>query len=71
MILVKLYALGNKTTVSGYVFEDLNHNGSRDNNEPGVHGVAASDQVNIVTTNNQGFYEKKMRAVILQLVYKF
>jgi len=55
---ISLYASAqdNKINVSGYVFEDLNHNGKRDNNEPGIKGVAVSDQVNIVITNEQGLY---------------
>lgn len=45
-----------KMNITGYVFEDLNHNGTRDANEPGIKGVAVSDQVSIVTTNEQGSY---------------
>ena len=41
-------------TITGYVFEDLNQNGTRDANEPGIKGVVVSDQVNIVITNDQG-----------------
>src|SRR5664279_6217995 len=44
-------------TVSGHVFVDLNGNGIRDDNEPGVPGVAVSDQVNVVQTNAGGTYE--------------
>ena len=44
-------------TITGYVFEDLNQNGLRDSNEPGVKGVAVSDQVNIAMTNEKGQYE--------------
>ena len=43
--------------VTGYVYEDLNKNGRRDGNEPGVRGVAVSDQVNVAITNEQGLYE--------------
>jgi len=42
--------------VSGYVFLDNNHNGVRDVGEPGVKGVAVSDQVNVVVTDEKGFY---------------
>src|SRR5437016_6224865 len=55
--LLHMQAQSNKNALAGYVFEDLNKNGVRDNNEPGVKGVAVSDQVNITTTNDQGMYE--------------
>jgi len=44
-------------TVSGRVFVDRNGNGIRDGNEPGVAGVAVSDQVNVVQTNAGGNYK--------------
>lgn len=53
----QLQAQQSATVVSGYVFEDLNGNGKRDNNEPGIKGVAVSDQVNVVQTNEAGYYE--------------
>lgn len=43
-------------TISGYVFEDINHNGIKEKNEPGVKGVAVSDQIKVVTTGDDGFY---------------
>jgi Icc-related predicted phosphoesterase len=43
--------------VSGHVFVDRNGNGIRDDNEPGIAGVAVSDQVNVVQTNAGGIYE--------------
>jgi len=55
--LLHMQAQSNKNALAGYVFEDLNKNGVRDNNEPGIKGVAVSDQVNITTTNDQGMYE--------------
>src|SRR5436189_5740237 len=45
------------TTISGYVFEDLNNNGVKDASEKGVRNVAVSDQVNVVITNESGFYQ--------------
>jgi Calcineurin-like phosphoesterase/N terminal of Calcineurin-like phosphoesterase len=42
--------------VSGYVFLDSNHNGIKDDNEQGIKGVAVSDQVNVVVTDDKGFY---------------
>ena len=50
-------AQDNKINLSGYVFEDINHNGTKDANEPGIKGVVVSDQVNIAITNEQGLYE--------------
>ena len=44
-------------SVSGYVFEDLNNNGVKDANEEGIRNVAISDQVNVVTTRENGFYQ--------------
>jgi hypothetical protein len=44
-------------SVSGYVFEDLNNNGAKDANEKGIRNVVVSDQVNVVTTNESGFYQ--------------
>jgi hypothetical protein len=43
--------------ISGFVFEDSNGNGSRDTNEPGVPGVAISDQASVVVTNSQGQFQ--------------
>jgi hypothetical protein len=43
--------------ISGYVFDDVNNNGVKDANERGVKNVAVSDQVDVVTTNEEGFYE--------------
>ena len=44
-------------TITGYVFEDTNKNGTKENNEPGIKGVAVSDQVNVVLTNDAGMYQ--------------
>ncbi len=43
--------------VTGYVFDDLNKNGTRESNEPGIKGVAVSDQVTVVLTNENGMYQ--------------
>ncbi len=43
--------------VSGYVFVDRNHNGIKDDNEPGIKGVEVSDQVNVVVTDDKGYYQ--------------
>lgn len=44
-------------TISGYVFDDVNNNGVKETNEKGIKNVAVSDQVNVVTTNEEGFYQ--------------
>lgn len=44
------------SSVSGYVFADNNHNNVKDNGEPGIKGVAVSDQVNVVVTDDKGYY---------------
>jgi len=44
-------------SVSGYVFLDSNHNGIKDDNEQGIKGVAVSDQVNVVITDDKGYYQ--------------
>lgn len=45
------------TSISGYVFHDKNNNGIKDKNEEGIKGVAISDQLNVVQTNNDGKYQ--------------
>lgn len=45
--------------ISGYVFDDTNNNGIKDGNERGVKDVAISDQVDVATTNDAGFYQLK------------
>jgi Calcineurin-like phosphoesterase/N terminal of Calcineurin-like phosphoesterase len=47
---------GTPVSVSGYVFLDKNHNGIKEDNEPGIKGVAVSDQVNVVVTDDKGYY---------------
>lgn len=44
-------------SVSGIVFIDTNGNGIKDANEQGVRGAVISDQVNVVTTDNNGQYK--------------
>ena len=43
--------------VSGYVFFDSNQNGIKDTNEEAVKNAAVSDQVNVVLTDANGFYQ--------------
>ena len=45
-----------RTTATGIVFEDLNGDGKHDANEPGIPGIAVSNQADVVVTNAQGRY---------------
>jgi hypothetical protein len=42
---------------TGVVFNDLNRNGMRENNEPGLPGVRVSNQVDIVETDAEGRWQ--------------
>lgn len=42
--------------ISGVVFADRNGNGARDASEPGIAGVAVSDQDTVVVTDRAGRY---------------
>lgn len=52
----RVQAQQNNFPISGYVFADNNHNGIKDDGEPGIKGVAVSDQVNVVETDSKGYY---------------
>ncbi|MGD8328322.1 MAG: metallophosphoesterase [Acidobacteriota bacterium] len=54
--------------VAGVVFLDLNADGVRDNGEPGIEGVAVSDQIQVVTTDRQGRYSLSARGYGLVFV---
>ena len=43
--------------ISGYVFDDANNNGIKEANEKGIKNVAVSDQADVVTTNEEGYYQ--------------
>lgn len=45
-----------RETVSGFVFEDLDRNGVRDDGEPGIASVAVSNETEVVQTDQNGFY---------------
>ena len=47
-------ALGAQDMASGSVFEDGNANGRRDSGEPGIAGVAVSNQLEVVLTDQDG-----------------
>lgn len=42
--------------ISGIVFDDLNHNAVREQNEPPLPGISVSDQVDVVVTDRNGSY---------------
>ena len=42
------------TRISGWVFEDLNWDGRRQSDEPGIPGVMVSDGLNVVVTDANG-----------------
>ena len=44
-------------SISGYVFHDKNGNGTRDKGEAGIKNVSVSDQVDVVQTNADGYYQ--------------
>ena len=46
--------LATATPVAGVVYEDRNGDGQRQSGEPGVSGVAVSDQVQVVLTDASG-----------------
>ncbi|MBX2900025.1 MAG: metallophosphoesterase [Cyclobacteriaceae bacterium] len=43
--------------IRGTVYHDKNNNGIRDKGEEGIANVAVTDQVEVVLTNKEGFYE--------------
>ncbi len=50
-------ATGLANSLSGYVFLDKNSNGIRDKNEEGIKGVVVSDQVQVIETTAEGYYQ--------------
>jgi predicted MPP superfamily phosphohydrolase len=57
LLLIMLAFVANaQLTLSGIVFHDTNGNGERDSGEPGVAGVAVSDQASVVATDKEGHY---------------
>lgn len=49
-------AISAQNTLTGYVFEDTNHNGIMDKGEKGIPGILVSNQETIVTTDSKGKY---------------
>ena len=57
-------------TAKGFVFHDLNRNGVRDAGEPGVPGVAVSNQMDVVETDEAGAWELPSREDCVFFVIK-
>ena len=45
-----------QSSVSGYVYEDINKNQKKENREKGIAGVAVSNGVQVVLTDKNGRY---------------
>lgn len=56
-LLSLLLSVGAAQAQTGYVFLDKNHNGIKDDNEPGVKGVAVSNQIQVAITDDKGYYQ--------------
>lgn len=56
--------------VTGTVFLDSNHNGSKDDGEQGVSGVAVSNQIAVVLTDKHGRYELPVRDEMIVFISK-
>jgi hypothetical protein len=50
------YTTSAQGNITGFVFEDLNQNGVKDKNETGIKSIAVSNQVDVVTTGNDGSF---------------
>ncbi|HID39646.1 MAG TPA: metallophosphoesterase [Calditrichaeota bacterium] len=59
-----------RQSISGIVFEDLNRNGKMDKGEPGITGVAVSNQREVVLTDRQGRYTLPARTPMIVFVSK-
>ncbi len=46
----------NEIMAKGYIYDDANENGIRDEGERGIKGVAVSNGEDVVITNNEGYY---------------
>lgn len=46
-----------QTVAKGYVYQDSNKNNKRDKKETGLAGIAVSNGINVVLTDNKGYYE--------------
>ncbi len=60
--------LAEATRIEGIVFQDRNGNGRREAGEPGLPGIAVSDQVQVVTTDESGRFVMDARGYGLVFV---
>ena len=56
MVLMMGSRLQAQTTVKGFVYHDLNHNGKHDKKDPGIANVAVTNGVEVVLTDKSGGY---------------
>jgi predicted MPP superfamily phosphohydrolase len=47
--------------VTGQVYDDINKNGKKENNEPGISEAVLSDQLGVVQTDKNGMYQINVR----------
>lgn len=59
-----------QTSVSGFVFEDLNKNGIKDRNEKGIAHVAVSNNTDVVLTDSAGRYSLPVKEDQIYFVIK-
>ncbi len=57
LILVLVTTATLASNITGIVYEDLNNNGLRDGDELGIAGVAVSNQIDVVLTDDKGRYQ--------------
>lgn len=57
IIILTSYASFAQTSVSGYVYEDLNKNSKKDKQEKGIAKVSVTNGVEVVQTDAKGFYQ--------------
>ncbi|TKC65183.1 metallophosphoesterase [Pedobacter hiemivivus] len=56
LVFLASFQLQAQSTVKGFVYQDLNHNGKRDHKDLGVADVAVTNGVQVVLTDKSGLY---------------
>ncbi|MCC5904759.1 MAG: calcineurin-like phosphoesterase family protein [Balneolaceae bacterium] len=56
--------------VQGYVYEDISQTGQRDDGDPGIAGVMVSNQLDVVLTDENGFYRLPIEEEMIIFVTK-
>ena len=71
-IIVEAFSLSGicAETAKGYVFDDSNRNGIRDVREPGLSGIAVSNQIDVTLTDETGAWELPVREDCIFFVIK-